>query len=99
MESLKTIIQSNNDNVNKQVINNVHCSPTQADLIADKLELALHGGLNSRKFYCKVAYNLSEAEIWNNLEQACTGNYPQKYFTWLCQRSMKHRLYPELTPQ
>ena len=93
MESLKTIIPTvtlNNVIVDKHKTNNdnVHCSPNQADLIADKLILALNNPA-ARAYYCKLAYKLSEAQIWNNLEQAAKGKYPPKYFTWLCQRDLK----------
>lgn len=82
------------NNVNNNLTNNVQCSPIdkttvlKADIVADKLEVALRGGEASRPFYCLVAYRLSESQIWNNLEQASRGNNPQKYFTWLCKRDM-----------
>lgn len=59
-----------------------------ADAIADKLCKEL-GNNQYRTFYCKVAYKLSEAEIWSSLELAKTGNNPARYFTWLVKRTGK----------
>ena len=98
-EVITNTINNENNNVNNVVnkltnnVNNVKpITPLQvnkADIIADKLEVALKGGAESRAFYCKVAYKLPEYQIWNNLEQASRGNYPQKYFTWLCKKDME----------
>lgn len=74
------------NNLNNNVIDNVAKSK-QADLIADKLILALNNP-SGRAYYCKVAYKLPEARIWDNLEQAGKGREPAKLFTWLCQRDM-----------
>lgn len=60
----------------------------RADRIADQLEAKLGGGEKSRPFYCKVAYELTEGSIFSNLELALKGRSPQRYFTWLCKKSM-----------
>ena len=43
------------------------------------------------KFYCKVAWHLSEREIANNLEAAINGRDPKKLFSYLCSQNLKHR--------
>lgn len=59
----------------------------QVDLVADKLVIALNNP-ERRAYYCKVAWKLPEAVIWNNLEQSSKGKYPARLFTWLCERSI-----------
>jgi len=58
------------------------------DAIADKLCKELNNP-QYRAFYCKVAYKLSEAQIWNTLEQAKKGRSPAKYFSWLVSKQMR----------
>lgn len=41
-----------------------------------------------RGFYCKVAYSLSEARIWSNMESAKKGRQPARLFSYLCKRDM-----------
>ncbi len=55
----------------------------QVDFIADKIMERLNTEEN-RKFYCKVAWKLTEATIWNNMEIALKGDNPQRYFSFLC---------------
>ncbi|RYF29755.1 MAG: hypothetical protein EOO17_00160 [Chloroflexi bacterium] len=57
----------------------------RVEYIADQL-VAEFKNSGFRAFYCKVAYKLSEANIWNNVEQAKKGNSPAKLFTFLCKR-------------
>lgn len=76
------------DNESKTLTNNVIVNVAQADAIADKLARALNNP-DGRLFYCKVAWRLPEARIWNNLEIAQTGRNPRNYFTWLCKREMR----------
>lgn len=88
----------NNDNVISRIeINNVNDnvksnvkkkSESQVDAIADGIMRKLNAEPSNRPYYCKVAWNLSEAIINNNLEQALKGNNPQRYFSWLCKRYM-----------
>lgn len=76
--------------VNYNAMNNVVknlISNQQADVIADKLCEKL-GNHEYRAFYCKVAYKLSESQIWSSLEVALTGKDPAKYFTWLVKKQM-----------
>lgn len=81
---------SNNDNVVLNKTNNDidNDRSKTVDLIADKLTVAL-GNPMARTYYCKIAWKLSEAQIWNNLEQSAKGKHPAKLFTWLCERDMK----------
>lgn len=62
-------------------------SNDNADTIADKLCEKL-GNHQYRAFYCKVAYTLSESQIWSSLEVAQTGKNPARYFTWLVKKQM-----------
>lgn len=80
------------DNVKKRLNNNVNDNVArtsrQVDEIADRVMEKLQTKDN-RAFYCKVGWRLSEALIYSNLEVALSGNDPQRYFTWLCNRQMK----------
>lgn len=73
-----------NVNVKKPRLNNVINVKTTANKLVDKL-----GDPDSYKFFCKVAWDLPENVIWNNLEQAMSGRNPKAYFTFLCKLSMK----------
>lgn len=57
----------------------------KVDSIADHL-VSKFGAPNSRNFFCKCAWNLSEDEIWTAYEQAHRPKvkYPLKYFITLC---------------
>lgn len=46
------------------------------------------------KYYCKVAYSLPEAVIWNNLESATRQGVkmPARYFTTLCNKAIKEKV-------
>lgn len=72
-----------NDNESKNLKNNVIVIDNKADYLVSKLN-----NPQSRPFYCKVAMELTEAQIANNLEIALRGNNPQRYFTWLCNRQL-----------
>lgn len=72
-----------NDNVKQNINNNVIDIENKADYLVSKLN-----NPESRPYYCKVAMNLSEADIARNLEIALTGRNPQRYFTWLCNRQL-----------
>lgn len=91
MNKISTML--NNDNVvskrnyNDNVTMNNDIERNQQDLIADKLCDQL-GNHQYRAFYCKVAYKLSEAQIWSCLETAKKGKQPAKYFTWLVKKQM-----------
>ena len=75
----KTTITMNNDNVSK------FAKSKSVEHIADKL-VETFGNEQFRAFYCKVAWKLSEAKIWSNVEQAQKGNSPARLFTYLCKR-------------
>jgi len=94
-----TSVTSNNDNgISRIEINNVNDNvvakrgktENQVDAIADMIMRKLNVGKEYREYYCKVAWNLSESVINNNLEIALKSNRsPQRYFTWLCKRYMQ----------
>lgn len=75
----KTTITMNND------IDPKLARARKVETIADQL-VARYGSEQSRPFYCKVAWKLSEAKIWTNVEQAQKGNSPAKLFNYLCRR-------------
>ena len=59
----------------------------KVEVIADKLVEKLGIDEKSRPFMCKVAWKLSEARIWSNLEQAQKSNRnPVGLFIYLCKR-------------
>lgn len=60
----------------------------KVDVIADEIIARLGVGSTYRAFYCKIAWKLSEARIYSNLESALKGNQPAKLFTYLCKRDM-----------
>ena len=60
----------------------------QVDRIADDIIHRLGAEMRSRPFYCKVAWSLSEARIYNHLESALKGRSPQRLFTYLCKKDM-----------
>lgn len=71
----------NNDNVKtvkEKVIEN------QASRIMEKLQ----ADQDSKMWYWKICWHLSESQIQDNLSTALKGKNPQKYFTWLCKRDM-----------
>ena len=57
----------------------------RVDRIADHL-VSKFNAPNSRNFFCKCAWNLSEDDIWSAYEQANSDKvkYPLKYFISLC---------------
>jgi hypothetical protein len=78
-----------NVNVKKTLKNNDNVyQRNNKDFIADKLVEALNNP-EAREYYCKVAWRLPEATIWNCLETAVRGNHPAKYFSWLTKQQME----------
>ncbi len=84
-----------NNNVNEIVSlnhnNNVNDNGFSKSKEAEKIAYTLVDKLGSQKsfpFYCKVAYNLPERKIWNNLETAMKGKNPGGLFNWLCRRDL-----------
>lgn len=76
-----------NVNDNGKIQQKLRRSSREIDNIADQL-VEIFANEGSRRFYCKVAMNLSEAAIWNNVELAKRGRSPSRYFTWLCKQLM-----------
>lgn len=80
------------DNGNRDLDNNVidndrnYDKSKQVDMIADRLVEKLNAQSTSRPFMCKVAWKLSEARIWDNLEQALKGKNPTGLFIYLCKK-------------
>lgn len=58
----------------------------QVEVIADELIHKLGASKTSRPFFCKVAWRLTEARIWSNVEAAQKANNPIGLFIWLCKR-------------
>lgn len=80
--------RNTNDNVND--IGNKYDRSKNVERIAHQL-VEKFGNGNYYGFYCKVAYKLSESQIWSFYEQ-CNGNKvrnPAKLFSWLCGRAME----------
>lgn len=91
--------QGNNDNVSVLIQNNNYTDndsvnkyerSKQVEGIAQKL-VEKFGTSSWFPFYCKVAYKLSEAQIWSFCEQANGKKVrnPAKLFYYLCDRAMK----------
>ena len=90
---------NNNDNVSSVIlkssshkhidndnVGNKYQKAKKVDLIADQL-VERYNSPQSRPFYCKVAWKLPEAVIWNNVEQANKGKSPAHLFNYLCKMS------------
>lgn len=45
------------------------------------------------KYYCKVVINLSEAQIMDYLEQSRKAKQPSRYFSYLCNKAMKGKIW------
>jgi hypothetical protein len=63
---------------------------TQVRVIAQRL----CDGLNNQsrfEYYCKLAWHLPDSVIFTNLEVALTGRNPQRYFSFLCDLTMKEQ--------
>ena len=60
---------------------------TRAERIAGEL-VQKFGKDDSRQFYLKVAYKLSESKIWSNYEKALKGRNPGGLFNFLCRKDM-----------
>lgn len=73
--------QTNNDNVLK------NRTEKEVDQIAADIMQKLGANSDYKAFYCRIVWRLSDATIYNHLEQALKGNSPAKYFTWLCKKS------------
>lgn len=91
------MVTSNNVNVSDTVVkeNNVNDNDRgryqrsrQVDRIADEIIARLGVAETYRAFYCKIAWKLSEARIYSNLESALKGNQPARLFTYLCKKDM-----------
>lgn len=81
---VNTINNNDNDIVVKPSVK----TEVQVNAIAEKLVNELNNP-EAWEFYCKVAWRLSEATIYQNLEIAKGGRNPQRYFSWLCNRGLK----------
>ena len=62
----------------------------RVELIAKQLVDKLNNPV-AYKYYCKVAINLTEAEIWNMFEIAARGRNPVRYFTFLSNKAMNDK--------
>lgn len=80
-------------NYNVNDIDNVskYQKSKDVEVMADRLLEKLSLDKKSRPFMCKVAYKLSEARIWANLESASGPKVKDKakLFIWLCDRDMR----------
>lgn len=88
---IKNILENNNVNVNKTNLNNVKRYNVTgievhriASTIADKLQ-----DYNSINYFYKAAWQIPEYKLMNFLEQAQKGQYPSRYFTWLCTQELQ----------
>lgn len=80
------------DNVDKSSFNRAD----RVEIVAEKL-VDLFGSRQGYRFYCKIAYELTEEQIWNNYNTAkkAKASSPHKIrsigglFNWLCRRDME----------
>jgi hypothetical protein len=81
--AIKGLFINNIDNDND---GNKYQKAKTVDLIADQL-VERFKSPQSRAFYCKAAWKLSEATILNNVEQANKGKSPASLFNYLCKKA------------
>lgn len=89
------MVDANNDidNVNvgsrdnyNDIDNDKYGKSKKVEYTADRLIEKLGAKQESRPFMCKVAWKLSDARIWDNVEQALKGRNPMGLFIYLCKR-------------
>lgn len=81
-------INPNNNDNDIDIVDLKYRTSRKVEIIADRL-VELMGNAQYRSFYCKVAWKLSEARIWQNYEAAKAGardGNPGRLFTYLCKR-------------
>lgn len=84
----------NRNNVNDNVflkntnnnVNDKYAKSRKVEIIADRLIDKLGLSSQSRDFMLKAAWKLSEARLWDNVEQAAKGKNPVGLFIYLCKR-------------
>lgn len=92
----------NNVNDNERVLKNSLVGPVDnvdnsAFNRAEDVEKIVHnlvitfGSEDSYRFYCKVAYALSEQRIKRLIAQSLNGKNPGGLFNWLCRREMSKK--------
>lgn len=90
---------TNNDNVTETVVTTSNYSDNynvndkyelsrKVERVADEIIHKLGADQTYRAFYCKIAWKLSEARIWSNMETSLKGNNPARLFSYLCKRDM-----------
>ena len=77
-----------NVNDNEKYIKRQRKSTAEIDNIADQL-VECFANPGARRYYCKVAMQVSESTIWSSAEIAKRGRSPVRYFTWLCEKAMR----------
>jgi len=88
VQSLNQALEDKRYNVNNNKTNNVKRYNVKAETLAKSIAEKLNDE-KSFLFFCKVAHQLPENVIWNNLEQAQGGKNPRAYFTFLCKLNME----------
>lgn len=80
-------VSTRNHNVNDN--GNRYDRSRNVDRIAKQL-VDKFGNSEYYEFYCKIAYKLSESQIWNFCEQANGKKVrnPARMFSWLCKRAL-----------
>ena len=64
-----------------------HADARKKETIADRL-VSIFKNPQYKEFYCRVAWKLSEATIWQYVEEALDkGRDPAKYFSFLCKKA------------
>lgn len=79
-------ITGNNNNNDNDIKSKLYEQGKRVEILADGMLKALGLDEKSRPFMCKVAWKLSEARIWYNIEQALKGKNPVGLFIYLCKR-------------
>lgn len=86
-DNVKVNVFQNTNYIDNENVNDRYARSKKVEEIADMLLMKLGLDQGSRPFMCKVAWKLSEACIWGNLEKAQNGSKnPVGLFIFLCKR-------------
>lgn len=79
-------LTDNNNYIDNDVKAKQYQQGKRVEILADELLIKMGADIKSRPFMCKVAWKLSEARIWYNVESALKGTNPMGLFIYLCKR-------------
>lgn len=85
-DSVNENLKSNNNNNDIDDKSKQYARGRQVENLGYELQKKLNADDKSLPFLFKVAWKLSEARIWYNVETALKGSNPMGLFIYLCKR-------------